>query len=424
MRSRFQFYIFLTKQMPYVITTATKKVRALQRRIRALQGGTAASKTISSLLFLINLAQNDETPTLASVVSESFPHLKRGAMRDFVNIMTEHRYFKEEEWNRTDSIYTFPKTKSIIEFFSADMPAKVRGPRRDRLFINEANNVPFETFEQLEVRTNEFILLDWNPTNEFWFYTDVLGKRDDVDHIILTYKDNEALDQRIVDSIEKRMNRPGWWNVYGLGNLGEVEGKIYRGWQLIDDEIPHEARLVRYGVDFGYTNDPTAIVAVYYYNGGFIVDEIAYQHGMSNKEIAETLLGFEKMLTMADAAEPKSIDEIKTHKINIQPAPKGPGSVLQQIQFVQAQQLSVTKRSVNVIREYRNYLWEIDANGKILNEPEHEFSHSMDAIRYALSTFRPEGFKVISSEDKFFLRKMELERRRSKRLARLGGYRR
>lgn len=337
-----------------------------------------------------------------------------------MNIMTEHRYFKEDNWNRTDSIYTFPGSKSQLEFFSADQAAKVRGPRRDRLFINEANNIPFDTFEQLEVRTKEFIYLDWNPTNEFWFYTEVKDKRDDVDHIILTYKDNEALDERIVESIERRQNRPGWWNVYGLGQLGEVEGKIYRGWQIIDDEIPHEAKLVRYGVDFGYTNDPTVIVAIYYYNGGFIIDELLYQTGVSNKEISDTLLGFEKMLVMADAAEPKSIDEIKSYKINIQPAPKGPGSVLQQIQFVQSQKISMTRRSVNVIREYRNYLWEIDDNGKILNVPEHEFSHSMDAIRYGLSTFRPENFKAISAEDKFFLRKMELNKKKDKRRAMRG----
>lgn len=375
--------------MPFQETTATRKVRSLTKRLRALQGGTSASKTISIELFLIALAQSDKKPTLTSIVSESIPHLKRGAIRDFKRILQEHKYWKESLWNATDSIYTF-ETGSQIEFFSADNGDKLRGGRRDRLFINEANNVSFEAFEQLEVRTNEFVFLDWNPTNEFWFYTEILNKRDDYEHLILTYKDNEALSPSIVESIEKRRNRKGWWQVYGKGQLGEVEGKIYKNWEIID-EVPHQARLERTGLDFGYTNDPSALVDIYKFNGGFILDEVAYQNGLSNKQIADTLLNKPsgKVLVLADSAEPKSIDEIYSYGVNIQPANKGPGSVLQGIQFVQDQQISVTKRSVNVIREYRNYLWQTDKNGKILNEPEHTFSHSMDAIRYGLNSYKP-----------------------------------
>jgi phage terminase large subunit len=261
----------------------------------------------------------------------------------------------------------------------------VRGPRRDRLFINEANNISFETFEQLEVRTADFIYLDWNPTNEFWFYTDVKNQRTDLDHIILTYKDNEALSQSIVESIEQRKERKGWWQVYGLGELGEVEGKIYKDWNILDN-VPHSARLERYGVDFGYTNDPTSIVAIYYYDGGYIVDEIAYHKGLANKQIADTLNNQPQALVIADSAEPKSIDELKSFGINVQPAEKGRDSVANGIQLVQDQRMSLTKRSVNLIREYRNYLWETDRDGKILNEPEHQYSHGMDAIRYALSS--------------------------------------
>jgi phage terminase large subunit len=172
-------------------TTATKRISALTKRIRCIQGGTSASKTISALLYLIARAQMDKTPTLTSVVSESFPHLKRGAMRDFLLIMEQHNYYDDKRWNRSDYVYTF-ETGSKIEFFSADQPGKVRGPRRDRLFINEANNVPYEAFDQLEVRTKEFIIIDWNPVAEFWVYDHVIGKRDDAEHIILTYRDNEA----------------------------------------------------------------------------------------------------------------------------------------------------------------------------------------------------------------------------------------
>lgn len=368
----------------YQQTTATRKILALKKRIRAVPGGSSASKTISILLYLIALAQSDKTKTLTSIVSESIPHLKRGAIRDFKNIMQGHNYWKDSLWNQTDSIYTF-ETGSQIEFFSTDNGDKLRGARRDRLFVNEANNVTFEAFEQLEIRTNDFIILDWNPSNEFWYYTEVKNKRDDVEEITLTYKDNEALSQQIVDSLEQRRNRKGWWQVYGLGQLGEVEGKIYRDWQIID-ELPHEARLECYCLDFGYTNDPTAIVAVYYYNGGYILNEIIYQKGLSNKQIADILKAQERQsVTIADSAEPKSIDEIASYGITILPAEKGKDSVINGIQLLQGQRISVTKRSINIIREYRNYLWIVDKNGKILNEPEHTFSHSMDAIRYGMS---------------------------------------
>ena len=198
----------------YSLTTATKKITKLDKRIRAIQGGSSASKTVSILLYLIATSQSDKVPKLTSVVSESVPHLKRGAMRDFKNIMSSHHYWNDNNWNVQDSLYTF-ETGSQIEFFSSDNGDKLRGARRDRLFINEANNVIMEAFEQLEIRTKDFIFLDWNPTNEFWFYTDVLGKRNDIDHIILTYRDNEALDKSIIDSLEQRKSRLSWWRVYG-----------------------------------------------------------------------------------------------------------------------------------------------------------------------------------------------------------------
>lgn len=367
-------------------TTATRKIIDLRKRIRAIPGGTSASKTISILLYLIARAQSDKFPTLTSIVAESFPHLRRGAMRDFLQILKEHSYFKDARWDITNSVYTF-ETGSQIEFFSVDQPQKVRGARRDRLFINEANNIPFTAFEELEVRTKEFVFIDWNPTNEFWYYTDVRGKRDDLQELTLTYKDNEALSPEIVASIETRKERKSWWQVYGLGQLGEIEGIIYKDWQIIDD-IPHEARLERYGLDFGYTNDPTAIVAVFKYNGGYIFDEVAYTKGLSNKQIADVLANHASALVVADSAEPKSIDEIAGYGISIVPAQKGKDSVRNGIQLVQAQRCSMTKRSTNLIKEYRNYLWATDRNGKFLtpNEPEGGNDHALDAVRYALSS--------------------------------------
>jgi phage terminase large subunit len=334
---------------------------------------------------LIDLAQRDETPTITSIVSESFPHLKRGAILDFLSIMNQQGYFNDKRWNKTDYTYTF-ETGSKIEFFSVDQPGKVRGPRRERLFINEANNIPYETFDQLEVRTKEFIIMDWNPVSEFWYY-DKVANRTDCEHLILTYRDNEALDQRIIESIEQRKDRKGWWLVYGEGQLGEVEGKIYKDWQIID-EVPFNARLERRGLDFGYTNDPTAIVDIYYYDGGYIIDELCYQKGLGNKQIADIIKNAinSQVLVIADSAEPKSIDDIKGYGINILPTEKGKDSVYNGISLVQEQRISITKRSVSVIKEYRNYLFIVDKDGKVTNGPEHEFSHSMDAIRYALTS--------------------------------------
>lgn len=362
----------------------------MKGRIRAVPGGTSASKTVSILLYLIHLAQSDKKPTLTSVVSESFPHLKRGVIRDFLSILQTHGYFKDDRWNKTDYVYTF-ETGSKIEFFSVDQPGKVRGPRRDRLFINEANNISFETFEQLEVRTKDFVFLDWNPTNEFWYYTEIQGKREDIEELTLTYKDNEALDIEIVKSIEARKNRPGWWKVYGEGQLGEVEGRIFTGWEVID-EIPHEAELKRRWIDFGYTNDPTAIGDLYYFNGGYILDEQVYNKGMSNQVIAETCLNFikPKTLIIADSAEPKSIDELRNYGLNVMPCAKGKDSVVHGIQLVQDQQISVTRRSFNIRKEYQNYLWLMDKDGRILNEEDPMCeNHHMAGIRYAIGSLIP-----------------------------------
>lgn len=380
--------------MSYAITSATQKIHDLKKRIKVVQGGTSAGKTIGILQVLIDRCQRDKPGEVTSVVSESFPHLKRGAIRDFLSILQAQNYFDDKRWNKTDYTYTF-ETGAILEFFSADQPGKVRGPRRKRLFINEANNVPFETFEQLEIRTLEEIYIDYNPTNEFWVYEFVLDKRNDADHIILTYKDNEALHQNIVNSIEQRKGRKGWFQVYGLGLLGEVEGKIYKDWEIID-EVPREARLERRGGDYGYANDPTALVNIYRWNGALVFDELAFRKGLSNKQIADICLNDdENVLTVMDSAEPKSNDELKSYGVNVIGAPKGKDSVVHGIQLVQEQKIFVTKRSVNIIKEYRNYLWETDKEGRILNVPEHIYSHSMDAIRYALaSMLHPVGLDL------------------------------
>lgn len=379
----------------YEPTTALRKILQLKKRIRAVSGGARASKTVSILQWHIDYAQC-HTDEVLDIVAESYPHLDVGCIAEFKRIMTSHGYWRDESWNGgAPRRYTF-QTGSAIQFSSFDSVGKAHGPTRDVLYLNEAPNIPWLIVDQLITRTKKIIWMDWNPYVEFWFDTEDRFKQDDVDYMgdggnypPLTYLDNEMLDEGQKSELLAHRNNINYWRVYGEGLRGQLQGRIFTNWKTDLEQVPHEARLERYGLDFGYTNDPTAIVAIYYYNGGYILDEIAYTKGLSNKQIADILLNQKQCLVVADSAEPKSIDEIRAHGVTIIPTTKGPGSVLQRIQMAQDQQISVTKRSVNVIKEYRNYLWETDREGRILNEPEHTWSHSMDAATYALASLVP-----------------------------------
>lgn len=368
-------------------TTATRRVFDMTKRIRAVAGGTSASKTISILVWLIDYCQtSQDREKLCHVVSESFPHLESGAMLDFKNIMKDRGYWNDERWHATKHEYTF-ETGNVLRFMSVDTYGKAHGPRRDVLFVNECNNLDYRIVDQLITRTREIVWLDWNPSEEFWFYTEIKDKREDVDFITLTYLDNEALDPITVSEIESHKSNKAWWQVYGLGQLGVIESRIYRDWQIVDD-VPFEARLERYGLDFGYSVDPTAVIAVYYYNGGYILDEVAYQKGLLNKPIADILNNQPKALVIADSAEPKSIDEIRGYGLTILAAQKGSGSIERGIGYVQQQRISVTKRSLNLIKEYRNYNWEYDKSGNMTRDPSDFNNHAMDALRYAIASIK------------------------------------
>lgn len=371
--------------MKFQKTTALQKILKLKKRLRVIQGGTAAGKTISILLLFIDKAQSTEG-NLASIVSETLPHLKRGAIRDFLSIMEAQGYYNDKLWNRTELTYTF-ETGSKLEFFSADQPDKVRGPRRNDLFLNECNNLSYDTYTQLAIRTDGDIYLDYNPTSSFWVHDRIIPNQEH-DFLILTYKDNEALAPSVVKEIESRRGNKYFWKVYGEGQIGEVEGKIYRDWMMLE-EMPIEARLERYGLDFGYSDDPTALIGVYYWNGAYIFDEILYQKGLSNKQIADTFANIERALVVADSAEPKSIDELKSYGINVVPTKKGADSVRHGIKLVQDQKIFYTKRSVNLQKEYRNYLWATDKNGVIQLHPQELWDHCLDAARYAISSLVP-----------------------------------
>jgi phage terminase large subunit len=364
-------------------TTAQKKIAQLRKRVRIIQGGTSSSKTFTILIFLIQYAIDNPNSEI-SVVSESIPHIKRGALKDFIKIMRWIGNFNESNFNQSNLTYRFTKG-SYIEFFSADQPDKLRGARRDILFINECNNVNFESFQQLNIRTKKFIYLDFNPTSEFWVHKE-LKDEPDSDFLILTYKDNEALDNSIVQQIEKNRLKAetsaywaNWWRVYGLGEIGMLEGVIFSNWKTIDN-LPKDAKLIGIGLDFGYTNDPTAIIEVYNYNGQRILNELKYQTGMLNSDIANALP--KHVPVYADSSEPKSIDEIKRYGITIKGVTKGKDSINYGIDVMQRHEYLVTSNSVNLIKELRAYCWDTDKQGTRLNKPIDTNNHAIDALRY------------------------------------------
>lgn len=327
------------------------------------------------------------------------PHLRKGALKDFLKIMKATGRYIDANYSRTFLTYHFTNG-SYIEFFSADQDDKVRGPRRNILYINECNNLKFDTYYQLAIRTSHEIWLDFNPANLFWAYTE-LPEDQDTEWLTLTYQDNEALPESIVKEIEKAKAKAyydpdkttgidseenikskywhNWWRVYGLGLLGSLEGVIFNNWELID-AIPKEARLIGVGLDFGYTNDPTSAIEVYEYNGKRILNELCYATGMLNSDIANILP--KGIPVYADSAEPKSIDEIKRFGVTIKGVTKGADSINFGIQTMQAQEYLVTKQSTNLIKELRSYCWDKDKTGKAMNKPIDAFNHAIDAARY------------------------------------------
>ncbi len=386
-------------------TTATRKIFGLKNRIRGVAGGTSASKTISILVWIIDYCQSKQNKEkLVHVVSETFPHLEMGSMLDFQNIMKDRGYWNEERWHGTLHTYTF-ETGNKVRFLSVDTYGKAHGPRRDVLFVNEANNIDYKIVDQLITRTREVVWLDWNPSEEFWFYTEMLTKRKDIDFITLTYKDNEALDKVTIGEIESHKDNKQWWTVYGLGQLGAIESRIYTNWVEID-EVPHEAKRIGRGLDFGYSVDPSGLVDAFKWNGAIILDELFYRKGMTNDVIAQTInnLPDSSALVVADSAEPKSIDEIKLYGINILPAVKGPNSVKTGINFVQQQKIFVTKRSINLWKEYKNYCWKIDKDGRMLPIPDGGFDHLLDGARYIINAeLRPAEYLTQATVSNHFL---------------------
>mgnify|MGYP000885107775 CR=1 FL=1 len=350
---------------------------------RALnEGGTSSSKTTSILQILILVAQHTKENLLISVVSESLPHLKRGCIRDFQNILGET--FDYSKYNKTEHIYDFGKGK--IEFFPADEPSKMRGGRRDILFINECNNVSYDAFKELDIRTRLFTFLDWNPVSEFWAHERGMINDPVNFYIHSTYKDALwVLPDEVVKNIESNKNDPNWWNIYGLGKLGKIEGLVYPHFEQVN-ELPQGDYF--YGLDFGYSNDPSVLTKNVIIEDRLYSQELIYQTGLTNDMISNRMNELEVRQhydeIFADAAEPKSIEEIYRSGFNIKACPKGADSVEYGHQKVRQYKQYWTKDSTNCIKEQRNFRYIPDKDGKLTDKTTHNFSHGMDSRRYAV----------------------------------------
>lgn len=366
-------------------TTALRKIRAMKNRIRVVQGGTSAGKTYDILLDELNEAiiQNG---ILTTIMSDTMPNLRHGAMRDFLKICHETNVWDVAEWNSTYSTLTLPN-RSIIEFYSADSEDAL-GARRDRLFINEANRITKEAFDQLEVRTEQKITLDFNPVNQFWAHD--LLKRPDADFVKLTYLDNEALSDSIRKTLELRKGdgTSNWWRVYGMGEIGSLEGNVYEGWIPVDD-IPQSAVLKRYGVDFGFSNDPTAVVAVYEDE-----DESLYLKTelcdikILTPVLIEKLKKLPDALFVCDNARPEIIAEMQANGLRAIGSNKTAGEKMNgkryNIELVMRRKIHYLRTDTELEREYLTYAWRKKRTGEIIDEPQDGNDHIMDALAYAV----------------------------------------
>ena len=380
---------------------ARKTIAAWKRHLRYISscGGTRSSKTFSILqtfiLAIVEEVNLGKPATVNSVVSESMPHLRRGAIRDFKTIMEAEGLWEESRWNETQSTYTC-QNGSILEFFSVDNAGKVHGSARDRLFINECQNIPYEIARQLFVRTRGQIVLDYNPTHSFWV-NEIIEARQNCITIHSTYLDNEFLTPEQVAEIEDNKSDANWWKVYGKGEVGTLDGLIYE-FQLCDSLPTREEmdNLVEIqGLDFGFTNDPTARVQVVADPRKKIawVRQRCYRTHMQNMHIIQDLKedGVSNRVEIyADCAEPKSIADIKEAGFKVIPcdknAPVKSEKLKFQLQWMQGWTLYFTKDSIDLINEGRNYVWEKDGDGKPLNVPIDKYNHCLDALRYALWT--------------------------------------
>jgi len=361
-----------------------------------IRGGQGASKTISILELIIQSLIS--SPKEASVLSSELSKMKRTVIRDYKKIVKDWGILQNEnDFNKSESKHEY-ENDSYIDFLGADVNDVGKGFRRDILYINEADKMDIDTAVQFISRAG-LTIIDYNPDSLFWGDEYI----NENNFITLTFEDNEFLPESEVKSIldykfkgfhnaelpfellfkENNIKSSYWankWRVYGLGLVGNLDGVVFDNWKTIDT-IPPEARLLGYGLDFGYTNDPTSIIEVYKYNDLRILNEICYLKGLSNAQIAKYITT--NLPCYCDSAEPKSIDELKTYRVNARAVTKGADSINYGIQIIQENNYLVTKKSVNLINELQKYTWQKDKKtNEKLNKPIENFNHAIDAFRY------------------------------------------
>jgi len=370
-----------------------KTYRAVADGVKVIvhKGGTGSGKTFDIMLYLLYLS-GQKPGRVITIVSESHPHLIIGAIRILKTVLKKHYAQMLASFIGNPPVWTHPETGSIIEFFSADRIDKALGARRDVLYGNEINSLKRDVWEEL-ARRSELVIADFNPTSQFWL-EDWVQDYDPYRVITSTYKDNNFLSETERERIRRKAERdPNFRRVHIDCEYGAQEGLVFTAWEQVE-KMPGIS--ARYGLDFGYSNDPTALVAVEETEDAIYIDELIYRTGLMNRDITALLrtIGIRENYDeiIADSAEPKSIDEIRLAGYNVKPAKKGADSVINGIQNMLSKKLYITKRSVNIIKELRNYSWVTDKEGRPTNKPVDAFNHGIDAIRYAIGTKQIQTF--------------------------------
>ena len=352
------------------------------KKIIVEQGGTRSGKTYNILLWIIlHYTARNKNKTI-TICRKAFPSLRASVMRDFFDILRNLNIYQEENHNKSNSEYKL--YGNLVEFISLDMPQKVRGRKRNLLFINEANELHWEDWQQLVFRTDERIIIDYNPSDEYhWIYDKVIT-REDCDFYRTTYLDNPFLETSIKLEIERlKETDEQYWQIYGLGLKGVSRATIFKYYEI--NNIPDEAEFIAYGADAGYTNDPSTLVSVYKKDFNLYIKEHLYRTQMTTQDIHKTFRDVDvarKQIYM-DSSEPRLIDELRRMGWNIRPSLKGRDSVNAGIDLLKRYKIHITKESNNAIQEFRNYKWKEDKTGKLINTPEDKNNHIIDAVRYA-----------------------------------------
>ena len=352
------------------------------KKIIIEQGGTRSGKTYNIILWIIfeYCARNNDK--VVTICRKSFPSLRATVLRDFMSILQSNNLYSEKYHNKSNSEYYL--FGNLVEFISLDQPQKIRGRKRDLLFINEGNELFFEDWQQLVFRTQERIVLDFNPSDEYhWIYDKVIV-REDCDFFKTTYLDNPFVEDSIIQEIERlRDTDEQYWQIYGLGERAASRSTIFKYNEV--NTIPQEAELIAYGMDFGYTNDPTTFVSVYTQGLNLYIKEHLYKTQMTTQDI-NVFLKEEQLLNKpiyADSAEPRLINELRKMGHNIAPSIKGRDSVNAGIDLLKRYKINVLSSSTNAISEFRNYKWREDKAGMLINTPEDKHNHIIDSCRYA-----------------------------------------